>query len=243
MKSVCLEDPGQGLSKETLDGCDVLIWWGHVRQREIQPNLARDIVRRLQEGRLSLIALHSAHWSTPFVEAMNERAREDARRLAADRGLREVAIREHAPQLGVVPRRTDPTTPRVEISSKPDGNATVLDLWLPSCVFPAYRGDGMPSHVRVLRPDHPIVRGIPQQFDIPQTEMYDEPFFVPPPDEVVFEERWDRGERFRSGAIWKLGKGRVFYFRPGHETYPVFKQPEVLQILENSVRWLASFKD
>jgi trehalose utilization protein len=54
----------------------------------------------------------------------------------------------------------------------------------------------------------------------------------------VFEGRWDRGERFRSGCVWQVGQGRVFYFRPGHETYPVFKQPEPLRVLENAVRWL-----
>ena len=68
--------------------------------------------------------------------------------------------------------------------------------------------------------------------------MYSEPFHVPPPDEVVFEERWDKGEHFRSGCVWKVGKGRVFYFRPGHETYGVYQQPEPLLVMTNAVRWL-----
>ena len=68
--------------------------------------------------------------------------------------------------------------------------------------------------------------------------MYNEPFHVPPPDEVVFEERWAPGEWFRSGSVWKIGRGRVFYFRPGHELYPVFKQPMCLKLIENAVRWL-----
>ena len=70
--------------------------------------------------------------------------------------------------------------------------------------------------------------------------MYGEPFHVPAPDEVVFEEKWDKGESFRSGSVWKVGKGRVFYFRPGHETYPIFKQAEPLRVVENAVRWMAS---
>jgi trehalose utilization protein len=94
--------------------------------------------------------------------------------------------------------------------------------------------------VKVLKPDHPVVRGVPAKFEITQTEMYDEPFHVPEPDEVVLEERWASGEWFRSGAIWRLGKGRVFYFRPGHETYAVFTQPMPLLILANAVRWLAT---
>jgi len=92
--------------------------------------------------------------------------------------------------------------------------------------------------MRVLLPDHPIARGLPAQFAIDQTEMYDEPFHVPLPDAVVLEERWEKGEWFRSGSVWSLGRGRVFYFRPGHEIYPVFKNREVLRILENAVRWL-----
>ena len=69
--------------------------------------------------------------------------------------------------------------------------------------------------------------------------MYDEPFHVPDPDEVVFEERWPTGEWFRSGSVWNIGKGKVFYFRPGHETFPVYKQKVALQIVENAVRYLA----
>src|SRR6187399_1226501 len=78
VKSVRLDDAEQGLSQATLDSCEVLVWWGHARQKEIIPETGREIVRRIKSGQLSLIALHSAHWSTPFIEAMNERAREDA---------------------------------------------------------------------------------------------------------------------------------------------------------------------
>ena len=60
----------------------------------------------------------------------------------------------------------------------------------------------MPSQVRVLEPDHPIVQGVPRLFEIPRTEMYDEPFHVPEPDEVILEERWAGGEWLRSGAFW-----------------------------------------
>jgi hypothetical protein len=74
--------------------------------------------------------------------------------------------------------------------------------------------------------------------DIPQTEMYGGPFHVPAPDEVVFEEKWDKGEHFRSGCVWRVGQGRVFYFRPGHETYPIFQQAEPLRVVQNAVRWM-----
>jgi trehalose utilization protein len=70
--------------------------------------------------------------------------------------------------------------------------------------------------------------------------MYDEPFHVPAPDEVILGECRPTGEWFRSGMAWRLGKGRVFYFRPGHETYAVFKEPVPLRILTNAVRWLGT---
>src|SRR5262245_10900019 len=76
--SARLDDPQQGLSKQALDNTDVLIWWGHVRHGDVKTETAQDIVRRIKDGRLSLISLHSAHWSKPFVEDMNERARQDA---------------------------------------------------------------------------------------------------------------------------------------------------------------------
>ena len=91
-----------------------------------------------------------------------------------------------------------------------------------------------------LLPEHPIAKGMPSSWTVVQTEMYDEPFHVPEPDEVIFEERWELGEWFRSGMVWEIGEGKVFYFRPGHETYPVFKQAEVIRVLENACRWLGA---
>ena len=94
--------------------------------------------------------------------------------------------------------------------------------------------------MKTLLAEHPIAAGIPKEFDIPQTEMYDDPFFVPTPDATVFEEHWDKGEHFHSGSVWKVGLGQVFYFRPGHEIYPVYKQPIPLKIVTNAVAYLAS---
>ena len=236
VKSVSLNDPDQGLSVAVLDNCDVLIWWGHVRHTAISNEKAKELVRRIKEGKLSLIALHSAHWSEPFVEAMNERTRADASKAA---GTEAANFEFIAPARFQPPKADAPLTPRVEKADAADGRK-ILRVMLPSCCFPAFRSDGAPSHVTTLLPRHPIARGIPLHFDIPQTEMYNEPFHVPAPDEVVFEEKWDRGERFRSGCVWKLGQGTVFYFRPGHETYPVYLQEEPLKILSNAVEWLGS---
>jgi hypothetical protein len=165
---------------------------------------------------------------------MQERAKDDAVAAlpAAERASAQWVYTNTVPYHRIV-KADARLTPHVE--TRADG---VRVLTLPQCVFPAWRADGAPSHVTTLLPGHPIAAGLPARWDMPQTEMYGEPFHVPPPDEVVFEETWDRGERFRSGCVWRVGRGRVFYYRPGHETYPIFLQAEPLQVLENAVRWL-----
>jgi len=239
VKSVSIEDDEKGLSPGIIRGCDVLIWWGHKRQAEITPKMAAPLIERIKEGTLSLIALHSAHWATPFVEAMYERTRLNADKALKRDGTKvEISYVEPAKRY-TVPKTSDRITPYTDIKKFPDGTEKAT-VYLPLCCFPAYRADGKPSHIRVLKADHPICKGLPEKFELPQTEMYAEPFHVPEPDEVILEERWATGEWFRSGMLWKLGKGRVFYFRPGHETYAVFKEKPVLQLLENAVRWLAT---
>ncbi len=88
-----------------------------------------------------------------------------------------------------------------------------------------------------IAPHHPITQGIGDYFEIPAEEMYGEPFGIPAPDELIFISWFTGGEVFRSGATWQRGNGRVFYFRPGHETYPSYHQPEVQKVIANSVRW------
>lgn len=239
VRSVCQDFPEQGLTEALLDSTDVLIWWGHVRQREIKPEQGRQIVERIKQGRLGLIALHSAHWSTPFIEAMNERSK-----LAALAKLqpeeRATAIFEFTPAaIGTAPKYDTLLTPAALFLKPPQGPVTVR-LRLPNCCFPAYRPDGKPSNMRVLLPDHPIARDLPREFQNPQDEMYDEPFHIPEPDQVVLEERWATGEWFRSGSVWNIGEGKLFYYRPGHETFPVFKHPQHLKVLENTVRWMGA---
>lgn len=99
-----------------------------------------------------------------------------------------------------------------------------------------WRDDDTES-VWTVRPGHPITEGVPEVFVIPQQEMYGEYFDIPQPDELIFISSFTGGEVFRSGCCWQRGQGRVFYFSPGHETYPVYYQTEVKQILANGVRW------
>ena len=233
--SVALDDPEQGLSDLILDNCDVLIWWGHARQSEVLPETGKKIVRRVVSGALSFIPLHSAHWATPFVEAMNEITRRNAVHVlkSAQQEITYVA----PPKQYTVPTYDTRLTPFTIVRKFPQGKEK-FEVHLPYCCFPAYRNDGKPSYIKAIKEDHPIMKGIPAEFKIPQTEMYDEPFHVPEPDEVIMEERWETGEWFRSGMLWRLGKGRIFYFRPGHETFPVYKEQWPLKILANAVRWM-----
>lgn len=91
-----------------------------------------------------------------------------------------------------------------------------------------------------VSPTHPIAAGVPQDFKIPQEELYTEPFDIPTPDELVFIGGFSNGAVFRSGCCYKRGYGNIFYFQPGHETFPVYHQPEIQRILVNAVRWAYS---
>ncbi len=233
-----LNDKGQGISDETLDSCDVLVWWGHVRQHEITSDSAKRIVSRIKAGKLSLIALHSAHWSNPFMEAMNERTRIDARKRYPDAANGRKVQFEFIPPPGRFPPSSDSLLTPAFYALKQGRRVSRVRVDLPNCCFPDYRPDGAPSTVSVLKPNHSIAKGLPAKFQVPHTEMYNEPFHVPEPDEVIFREDWEKGEWFRSGCVWNIGKGRVFYFRPGHETFSVYLEPEPLMIVENAVRWL-----
>ena len=90
-----------------------------------------------------------------------------------------------------------------------------------------WREAGEKERVWVCNPGHPIAQGLSTYFEIPHEEMYGEPFGVPSPDELVFMSWFQGGEVFRSGCCWKRGNGKIFYFRPGHETFPTYHQAEV----------------
>ncbi len=179
VKAAELSDPEQGLSEAVLGQTDALFWFGHIKHHEVSEEAALRIVKRVREGGMGFVPLHSSHFSKPFKALMG----------------------------------TD-------------------------CGLGGWREDGKPEYVHVVSPDHPIAEGV-VDFVVPQDEMYNEPFAVPPPETVVLESRWESGEYLRSGCCWTCGKGRVFYFRPGHETFPVFRQPEVQRILRNAAYWAA----
>jgi len=88
-----------------------------------------------------------------------------------------------------------------------------------------------------LQPSHPIMAGIPDYFELLQEEMYGERFDIPTPDELLMISWFQGGEVFRSACTWRRGHGKVFYFRPGHETYPSYHHEQVLRIIANACLW------
>ncbi|MCD8827296.1 ThuA domain-containing protein [Staphylococcus gallinarum] len=89
----------------------------------------------------------------------------------------------------------------------------------------------------VVDPTHPITESLPSYIELTQEEMYGEHFDIPTPDETIFISWFEGGEVFRSGVTYKRGKGKVFYFRPGHESYPTYYHPQIQQVIKNGVNW------
>lgn len=102
-----------------------------------------------------------------------------------------------------------------------------------------WREAGDKERLWVIEPSHPIAEGLGEYIEIPHAEMYGERFDIPQPDELVFVSWFEGGEIFRSGCTWRRGHGKVFYFRPGHETYPIYHHPDVLRVIANGVKWAA----
>jgi trehalose utilization protein len=102
-----------------------------------------------------------------------------------------------------------------------------------------WRNDGERELVWTIDHTHPIAAGVPDPIVVPRQEMYGEPFDIPVPDELIFVSSFTGGEVFRSGVTYTRALGRIFYFSPGDQEYPVYHQPEIRQVLANGVRWAA----
>src|SRR5699024_7532552 len=92
----------------------------------------------------------------------------------------------------------------------------------------------------VVDPTHPITEGVGEYIELEKEEMYGEHFDIPTPDELIFISWFAGGEVLRSGATFKRGRGKIFYFRPGHETYPTYHHKDIQQIIKNGVKWVAN---
>lgn len=178
-----LDEPEHGLTEERLAATDVLVWWGHKAHAEVSDAAAERVRKRVTEGGMGFVPLHSAHFSKPFLTLMGT-----------------------------------------------------------GC-FLKYRVAGETERLWVVDPGHPVAAGIDDMIELPREEMYGEPFDVPPPDDLVFISWFKGGEVFRSGCGWRRGMGRVFYFRPGHETFPTYHDPRIQRVIANAVRWAAPPQD
>ncbi|SEE04241.1 Trehalose utilization protein [Rhizobiales bacterium GAS191] len=102
-----------------------------------------------------------------------------------------------------------------------------------------WRDEGEKERLWVTAPEHPIVQGVGPYIELAQEEMYGEPFGIPTPEELIFISWFKGGEVVRSGATFRRGLGRIFYFRPGHETFPTYFDPKIRRVIANACRWAA----
>lgn len=89
----------------------------------------------------------------------------------------------------------------------------------------------------VVAPSHPITEGIGEYIELEKEEMYGEHFDIPAPEELIFTSWFEGGEVFRSGCTYTRGNGKIFYFRPGHETYPTYHNKDIQRVIINAVKW------
>lgn len=102
-----------------------------------------------------------------------------------------------------------------------------------------WRSSGDRELVWTATPSHPIAEGVPNPIVIAEQEMYGEPFDIPTPDETIFISSFSGGEVFRSGVTFTRGRGRIFYFSPGDQEYPVYHHPDIQRVIANGVEWAA----
>jgi len=100
-----------------------------------------------------------------------------------------------------------------------------------------WREDGLKEKIWVVEPGHPITAGIGECIELEHEGMYGERFDIPAPEKLIIVSWFEGGEVFRSGCCYTRGKGNIFYFRPGHETYPTYHNQEVLRVIKNAVYW------
>lgn len=101
----------------------------------------------------------------------------------------------------------------------------------------SWREDGDREYLWVCDPSHPIAKGIDRYVKLEHEETYCEPFCIPDPDQLVFIANFEGGEAFRAGCCYHRGYGNIFYFQPGHESYPTYQNPQILKIIKNAIYW------
>lgn len=105
-----------------------------------------------------------------------------------------------------------------------------------------WRESGDNERLWTVMPDHPIAEGVGAYVDIKKEEMYGEYFDIPTPDELVFIGWFKGGEVFRAGCVFNRGHGKIFYFNPGHETYPTYRNAKIKKIMRNAAKYVCPKK-
>jgi trehalose utilization protein len=178
VSTAALDQPGQGLPDDVLQSTDVLVWWSHIANDQLDDEVADRVIARVERG-MGLVLLHSALYSKVSLELL--------------------------------------------------GTSCALDRWAPD----------NEQRVWTVKAGHPIAAGVPNPIVIPADELYAEPCDLPEPDELVFISSYSGGAVFRSGCCFRRGAGRIFYFSPGDQQYPVYRQAEVRRVIANAVGWAA----
>lgn len=114
------------------------------------------------------------------------------------------------------------------------------------CTFAAYVCDNKENVVSVAMPNHPICKGVAKTFTVANDERYSDPYAVPTPDAVPLTAIQVRNdgtkEEAKMGFCWTVGKARMFYLQMGHETNPIYFDPEIRKVMANAVLWAAPKK-
>ena len=176
IRTATLETIEEDLTAEILADTDVLIWWGHMKHRDVPDEIAQCVRDEVQKG-MGAIFLHSGHHSKPFRLLMGT-----------------------------------------------------------SCNL-SWRENGDRELLWVVNPAHPIAEGIGRFVKLDHEETYSEPFGIPEPQQTVFIASFEGGEVLRAGCCWRRENGKVFYFQPGHETFPIYYNEEILKIIKNAIYW------
>ena len=100
-----------------------------------------------------------------------------------------------------------------------------------------WRENGDREYVWVCDPSHPIAQGIDRYIMLEHEETYAEPFSIPEPDKLIFIGSYEGGEVMRAGCCYRRGYGKIFYFQPGHETFPTYHNPQIIRVIKNAIHW------
>ena len=104
----------------------------------------------------------------------------------------------------------------------------------------SWREDGDREYLWAVDPSHPIAEGVDRFVRLDHEETYSEPFSIPEPDKLIFIGSFEGGEVLRAGCCYRRGYGKIFYFQPGHETYPIYHNPQIIRIIKNAAHWAYS---